>query len=159
MFTRNERMVLIFLMASLLVGSGVTLFKRFQPGIAPDLPVEIIREEKDPLDFQNPDTSASMESALGVEGSLPEESPEVIEEVIEKTEDRIHGKYPEIRVNINTASRRELMLLPRIGPKMADRILAYREGNGPFRSKEEIMKVKGIGEKTFEDLKELIVVE
>lgn len=52
-------------------------------------------------------------------------------------------------VNINTASVQELQLLPRVGPSLAQRIVEFREKNGPFKRAEELMRVKGIGEKTF----------
>lgn len=56
-------------------------------------------------------------------------------------------------VNINTATVQELKLLPRVGPALAQRILEFRQANGPFKSPEELMRVKGIGEKTFALLK------
>jgi len=54
------------------------------------------------------------------------------------------------KVNINKASVTELMKLKKIGQKYAERIVAYREKNGPFEKPEDITKVKGIGQKTFE---------
>ena len=62
-------------------------------------------------------------------------------------------------ININTANIKQLELLPRIGPKMAKRILNYRQEFGPFKTKEEIMKVKGIGKNTFARFKDLIVIK
>ena len=56
-------------------------------------------------------------------------------------------------VNINTANSAELQTLKGIGPKMADRIIEYRQTKGAFKSIEEIQNVRGIGEKTFEKLK------
>jgi len=53
------------------------------------------------------------------------------------------------KININTASVAKLSELPGIGPKKAERIIAYRKKYGRFRRIQEIMKVKGIGEKTF----------
>jgi competence protein ComEA len=61
-------------------------------------------------------------------------------------------------VNINTASAAELESLPKIGPATAQKIIAYREEHGGFTSIEELSKVPGIGEKTFEDLRNLISV-
>ena len=62
-------------------------------------------------------------------------------------------------VNINTASSEQLQQLPRIGPAMAARIIEYRTQNGNFKSKEELMKVRGIGEKTFRNLKDMISIQ
>ncbi len=63
------------------------------------------------------------------------------------------------KININTASVTELQALPRIGPKVAQRIIDYRKENGNFKRAEEIMKVRGIGEKVFQIIKDLITVE
>ncbi|MCX7895616.1 MAG: helix-hairpin-helix domain-containing protein [Thermoanaerobaculum sp.] len=60
-------------------------------------------------------------------------------------------------VNINTATTQELQLLPRVGPALAQRIVEFREKQGPFKSPEELMRVKGIGEKTFALLKPYVV--
>ncbi len=63
------------------------------------------------------------------------------------------------KVNINNASVTELMKLKKIGQKYAERIVAYREKNGPFEKPEDIMKVKGIGQKTFQMNADKITVE
>ena len=63
------------------------------------------------------------------------------------------------KININTASIDELAQLKRIGLKYAERIVEYREKNGPFQRPEEIMLVKGIGTKTWELNKKQIIVE
>jgi comEA protein len=65
---------------------------------------------------------------------------------------------PKAKVNINTASASELETLPRVGPKVAQRIIDFRTKNGNFKKVEEIMKVQGIGEKVFENIKDLITV-
>lgn len=61
-------------------------------------------------------------------------------------------------VNINTADVDTLTALPGIGQVLAERIVAYRQQNGPFRAIEEITKVEGIGEKKAEAILELITV-
>ncbi len=63
------------------------------------------------------------------------------------------------KVNINQASVEEIVLLKNIGPKYAERIVQYREANGSFQSPEDLMKVKGIGAKTFELNKDMITTE
>lgn len=61
-------------------------------------------------------------------------------------------------VNINTAGAEELMLLPRVGPSVADRIVEFREKNGRFKATEDLLLVRGVGEKTFELIKPHIAV-
>ncbi|WKZ48770.1 MAG: helix-hairpin-helix domain-containing protein [Anaerolineales bacterium] len=61
-------------------------------------------------------------------------------------------------ININTASQFQLESLPGIGPTTAQKIIDYREENGPFSTIEEIMDVSGIGPGTFERIKDLITV-
>jgi len=62
-------------------------------------------------------------------------------------------------ININTASVEELDSLPGIGPTIAQRIIDYREENGPFQTIDDIVNVSGIGPATFENIKELITVQ
>ena len=61
-------------------------------------------------------------------------------------------------VNINTASAAELEALPGIGAKTAARIVEYRQKNGSFKKVEELMNVRGVGEKNFLKLKAQITV-
>ena len=61
-------------------------------------------------------------------------------------------------VNLNSATADQLAALPGIGPKVAERILEYRTKNGGFKKIEELMNVKGIGEKSFLKLKPLVSV-
>lgn len=68
------------------------------------------------------------------------------------------GKPDDQKVNINTASADELAKLPRIGPAIAQRIVDFRKENGNFKRIEDLMKVRGIGEKVFNQLKDLITV-
>jgi competence protein ComEA len=60
------------------------------------------------------------------------------------------------KVNLNTADSAALESLPGIGPALAQRIVDYRQTHGPFERIEDLMQVSGIGEATFEEVKELI---
>jgi competence protein ComEA len=61
-------------------------------------------------------------------------------------------------ININIASQAELESLPGIGPTTAQKIIEYRDANGPFLSTEDIINVSGIGPGTYERIKDLITV-
>jgi competence protein ComEA len=61
-------------------------------------------------------------------------------------------------INLNTATAEQIATLPGIGPKTANLIVEYRKKNGNFKKIEEIMNVRGIGEKSFLKLKSLITV-
>ena len=62
------------------------------------------------------------------------------------------------KVNLNTAGVDELVTLPGIGKAYAERILEYREKNGPFKKVEDILNVRGIGEKTYERIKDRLTL-
>ncbi len=62
------------------------------------------------------------------------------------------------KININTASAKELTQLDRIGPALAERIIRYREKEGAFKKSEDITRVKGIGARTFKGFSDRITV-
>jgi competence ComEA-like helix-hairpin-helix protein len=63
------------------------------------------------------------------------------------------------QVNLNTATAEQLETLPGIGPDLAQRILDYRTDNGPFKTIEGLLNVKGIGDGKFAKLRDQITVE
>ena len=68
-------------------------------------------------------------------------------------------KNGEDKLNINTATVKQLIELPGIGKKVAERIISKREEIGQFKSVENLKTIKGIGKKKFEEIKSLIIVE
>ncbi|MBW1819072.1 MAG: helix-hairpin-helix domain-containing protein [Deltaproteobacteria bacterium] len=62
------------------------------------------------------------------------------------------------KVDINKAGLDQLVTLPGIGPKTAEKIMQYRQENGKFKDPEDLKKVRGIGEKNFEKIRPLIKI-
>ena len=62
-------------------------------------------------------------------------------------------------VNINTAAESQLMLLPRVGPSLAKKIVEYRQANGEFKAADELVLVPGIGDRTYELMAPFITVK
>lgn len=63
------------------------------------------------------------------------------------------------KINLNTATREEIIeFLPGVGEKMANRIISYRETQGGFKNIEELMGIKGIGQKFFDKIKDFVIV-
>lgn len=79
-----------------------------------------------------------------------------VEEVMQETAQK--EAEDEGKVNLNTASREELMTLPGVGESKADSILKYREENGGFQTIEDIMQISGIKEGLFSKIKDYITV-
>ena len=65
----------------------------------------------------------------------------------------------EAKVNINTAGVKELTTLDGIRPKVAERIVAYREAHGPFKKPEDLKKVDGVGKAVFERNRDRVVTK
>jgi competence protein ComEA len=68
------------------------------------------------------------------------------------------AKAPTGKVNINTATAAQLSELPGVGEKLAARIVEFRTKQGPFKSTQELMNVKGIGEKNLQKLQQYLSV-
>ncbi|KGR90718.1 hypothetical protein CD30_10175 [Ureibacillus massiliensis 4400831 = CIP 108448 = CCUG 49529] len=81
-----------------------------------------------------------------------------IGQVVSSSTTTISSSETENTVNINLADESELLTLPGIGPSKAQAILAYREEIGKFQSIDDLKNVSGIGEKTFEKLKDYISI-
>ena len=72
---------------------------------------------------------------------------------------KVSAKIKKEAVNLNTAEVKELSVLPGIGLKKAEAIVAYRTDHGSFSSVENLLKVKGIGKKVLEKIKPMVKVE
>lgn len=77
------------------------------------------------------------------------------ETVSEPTEESTEIVFP---ISINHGSKEEFMALPGIGEVLAERIVNYREENGAFSNKEELLNVEGVGKKRLEEIIDLITI-
>ena len=106
-----------------------------------------------------------MNLAIKIEDEMHYIIPEIGEEInytSENIKDDIVSKDTtnnSAKININTATIEELDTLPGVGEATANKILNHRKENGNFKSIEEIKNVNGIGDKKFENIRELISVE
>jgi comEA protein len=141
--TAEKRVMLI--LATVIISAG--FFKSFQP----------FTEKNDQYDYS---VSDSVFSRLSHQSRLISSDNHNAPLKVE-TETSVHkGKVsepPERSIHINQADEAELKKLPRIGPAMAKRIIKYRKEKGPFRSLDDLTKIKGIGKKTLEKLRPYLI--
>ena len=118
--TKDEKKIIIFLILSALVGSGINYYKKLKSRV--ELKVVSSNLNKDTRDID----------------ALLKESKSV---------------------NVNLSNLERLCRLPGIGPALAERIIEYRDKNGPFRNIEDLRNVRGIGGKKFAEIKEFLTLE
>ncbi|WP_445490305.1 helix-hairpin-helix domain-containing protein [Niallia sp. 03133] len=87
-----------------------------------------------------------------------EENPQAISTDPDKGSAAVDGS-PSNLVDLNSATPEDLETLPGIGPAKAEMIIEFRDSNGGFSTKEDLKKISGIGEKTFEKLSEYVTVK
>lgn len=166
-FTRQEQKAVFFLVIVLVTGLVISFIK-----VNPDFKQEIFEESKlqtsafytgseklnkeFTIDLANEDTLTEEETKDIINSiTLSEDSLKSGKEKKTKKEEKLEGKI----INLNTATKEELMMLPGVGEAMAERIMIYRDDHNGFRKTEDIMKVKGIGKKKFEKLKPYISIQ
>ncbi len=141
-FTPEERFIILFLIFSIVLGSSLYLYKINHPSFAPAYIIE---------DFQRKVNQGNLNGEV-VNYNLP--VPEQKEQEVWKKKET-----PKSKININTANLRKLMQLPGIGPSYAKKILEYRKKYNGFRKISDIKKIRGIGEKKFETMKDYITTK
>lgn len=127
--TSTERKIILFLAGTLIVGAGIRLYQETFPSV-PE------------FDYRASDSTFAALSARTSEEST--------------AEDDTGGASI---ININNASKQELMSLPGIGAVTAERILTYRDTAGRFGSIDQLRNIKGISAKKLERLRPLLTVQ
>jgi len=170
-FTKNELKVIIFFVVILLIGSGIKLYKNFSSdknyfnymqsdnNFANFLTV-LNRDPENKM--YNNDTNQLENLNLNNEELSKISKLQIFEDTTKnklKKKSKKGADLKEKSININTASKSELMLLPGVGEATAEKIIKYREEHNGFKQIEEIMEVKGIGIKKFEKMKLYIIVQ
>lgn len=69
-----------------------------------------------------------------------------------------HGAQTAPKLDLNKADQHKLQVLPNVGPTVAKRIIQYRQQHGDFKSVKQLKNIKGVGQKTLQDLKQLVRV-
>jgi comEA protein len=160
-FTRSEIVAIQFIAVITAIGAGIPAVRSWIIPPAPDVTAEKEAEFRTVVaiaDSGRADTSVVSEitwhhRAQHIESLVKQGQTDSAVVWLERLEDA-----PVLQVNINTAGTEELASLPKVGPKLAERIIDYRRQNGPFENVDQLTAVKGIGKKMLEKIRPYITI-
>jgi competence ComEA-like helix-hairpin-helix protein len=141
-FTKNELRVVLFLILAFLVGSGIKIYK---------------------TSFMADDKSFDYSESDRVFQQLSQSNyPPSVDTITEVTSHENVNKKTDLKqhsIRINTANKNELMKIPGVGEVTAERIILFRKENGVFKNELDLLKVKGIGKKKLEQIKQYLTFD
>jgi competence protein ComEA len=148
--TRQERGIVAFLTAGLVLGSLVTLYKRhLKPPVLPEVdPKTVAAFDSISQRLAEEDRRLALQAPATTE--LREEKPQ------KQLQSQAAGELQ--RIDVNSADEEELVRLPGIGKVMARRIVVYRQQHGRFDRIEDLRKVRGIGPKVLEKISPFVTL-
>lgn len=156
-FTNQEKIFISFLLSGIIVGAGIELYRSHFKTVTKTTKPQRIEDFE-----QQIQEKATLINSLLDETEL---SPKIdnfsnnYEKLTKRVNTEGKSSYQELRLEINTATVEELVQLPKIGPVIANRIVEYRNAHGGFNNIEELINVKGIGEKRLTDIKPYIYIK
>ena len=156
LFTKQEKIFICFLLLAIIIGAGIKIYKSY-PRSATQLtqPADGKETEK-----QIQKKAALIDSLLEGRTFIFNQPNLVEDEVSSSSIDSSEGSNKNnLMIEINSASAVELVRLPQIGPVLAERIVEYRNVYGAFKNIEELIKVKGIGEKTLNSIRPYLYIK
>ncbi|HRE40473.1 MAG TPA: helix-hairpin-helix domain-containing protein [Ignavibacteria bacterium] len=136
-FSKNEKIAVVFIIAIILIGSIIKLYSEVWS-----------KQENTSINFEE------FKDKLKIQ--LTDDSIKLFSKTTELNQDTLYNNF--ILIDLNTAGIEDLEKLPGIGESIASRIIEYRNQNGNFKKIEDIKKVKGVGEKKFNDIQKFIKV-
>lgn len=140
LLTSQEKMIMKFLTLSLAVG----------------LIIGIVRNTYFSQDFSQ-QIEEETESFKSSTKNIVNSDSMINKKALTKTDD-IEDEKSVKSLDINTANKTELLTLPKVGPVTAERIIRFRTDYGPFKSVDDLLKIKGIGSKTLDKIKPFITI-
>ena len=150
-FTRQERIVIYFLIVTLGVGAIIKVLRN--RNLDEQLrPTRFYAEEKR---FKEVSAQINSGEAILVDSTRGVNSQAAENEALPADSSIVRAE----KININTAEISELEQLPGVGPAIAKRIKAYTDQQGPFKNKADIILVKGIGDKLYARIEGLVTTE
>ncbi|RKY80245.1 hypothetical protein DRQ12_01630 [candidate division KSB1 bacterium] len=139
-FTNSELKIIGFLTIAIVVGGAVTLWKATRP--SPEIPIANLSQlERNFLERAQYAQGAKSKSKI------------LTTRNVKTTKSTVS-----FLLNLNQATVEELTRLPTIGPQIAKRIIQFREQIGKFQRIEQLMEVKGIGEKRLKKIKQYLII-
>lgn len=167
-FTKNETKIILFVIIILISGFSIKYIKHFSSNLSEQKydyskSEEVFKKlSRGNLSSYSTDSTEQKDSTNLTEESKLTQKMQSAEDSL-KTKGKKKSKKEESlkpkSININTATKEVLVTLPGVGESTAEKIIKYRETHKGFKKIEHIMKVKGIGKKKFENMKDYIYVE